>query len=116
MSRCKGCGGEFRAGKRRSLLDDKGALRSVVVCSKCAGRCLHILVTTAPPPRPPAQIDGRELLEGIRDQLRGILRASAKMGSKISAGQELYQDGRRAGLETAWQLIESTLKDHRRVG
>jgi hypothetical protein len=121
VSRCKGCGGEFRRGLQRKILLPSGDVVGAIVCRACAGRALSILTPTAPPPPAPTVLDGRELLERVRRDLRTYVEAAKAFPMMVSEelpasdriAQLSHHRGRIEGLETGIARIDAILRERR---
>jgi hypothetical protein len=110
VSRCKGCGGEFRKGKRRTILLPEGGLLNAIVCPKCDARSVAILVQQ-PPERPVKQIviEGSATLNALSAQLKRM-RANAvrvRDGSLTSTTDRAVSDGFVQGLDNAIAALDA---------
>ncbi|HTA20260.1 MAG TPA: hypothetical protein VK989_13270 [Polyangia bacterium] len=117
MSRCKGCGAEFRRGLKRSLLLPSGDVVGAIVCRACASRALSILTPTAPPPAPAPVIEGREQLEHVRRNLRTFLALEEARQKTPDLAETIrqYSQGRIDGLLSATTLISAILTEKRTI-
>lgn len=109
MSRCKGCGKDFRRGRRRSLLQTDGTLASAIVCPACANRCLQVLAPAFYVPPRELVIEGGELLQKMRASLQ-VFRRSAEINMRgLEADERARVMGHIEGLDQAIELVANAL-------
>ena len=112
MSRCKGCGKDFRRGRRRSLLQIDGTLASAIVCPSCASRCLQVLAPAFYVPPRELVIDGNETLAAVRTRLKVYMKATEHEWAKSGPGSEAYayNRGKVEGIDQAIELLTAALE------
>lgn len=117
MTRCKGCGAEYRKGRRRLLLQPDGSLTSALVCDACAKRSLAIVAPIVPFSPPAATPEAAAAVRVHREQIRAAKRrvrvymAAATAAAALATDErnevrQQYHLGRAEGLETAIALLD----------
>lgn len=117
MSRCKGCGAEYRKGRRRLLLEQDGSLTSALVCDSCSKRAVAIVAPIIPFSPPAATPEAAAAARVHREQIRAAKRRVRMYMAAANAAAELamherddlrkqYQLGRCDGLETTIALLD----------
>lgn len=110
MSRCKGCGGEYRKGTTAVLFGQDGSFKPARVCPKCIARGLTIVACFVPPVVKEVKQAPADLQGAIRT-LRTWAKLSASNGESAGAadGREHFR-GRAEGLESALELLEKLVR------
>lgn len=110
--KCKACGGAYRKGTRRLLLEQDGTTTAAFVCPSCARRAVQIVAPLLPIVAPKAA-DAEVLF--FKNALRRAKRtltlfiATARNNVRAEHDKDKAQffDGRASGLEMALGLVET---------
>lgn len=111
MSKCKGCGGEYRKGTTAALFGQDGSCQPARVCPKCITRGLTIVATFVPPPAPKSGGETRlaEVVKRTKQQLALLARnckAQAAREPHQGTGSFAVQTGMEAGFLSAIEVLE----------
>lgn len=104
MSKCKGCGGEYRKGTTAVLFGQDGSFKPARVCPKCIGRGLTIVASFVPPIVKKVERASDDLNEAA-SKIAAYLKAANL--NAVASGKDAFMQGRVEGLESALAAIKS---------
>lgn len=108
MSKCGGCGGEFRKGSTVTLLDPAAGPggKRARVCPKCVTRAL-VVVAPRVGTRTVEKVEKPLEVERLIKQLQSYSKVAQKaLVDRPASGQVDFLEGRIAGLEAAIELLK----------